>query len=447
MKALEREKLHNEVKEGRYWFLKAFAPYITILITVAGLLFTWAHQESADRALRESETQQRQLERERLEGERSTDREQARHLEEQIQETRRESDANRQQSEAQQEEARFEQAIGQLGSSFPMQRVGAAYTIGEFSKNPKFEKRAASSLAASLEVETDPSTEEALFKAFEPATPASIESLAKANIKAQVLLARSYGRYVGIEMGHKFPGDLEQIPSAETAKQHSDYERQMIISDPVKAVDYHRRPVEEIVSHEFIRDAFWIQSFPDTMREIFDSEKNSEWNFPARDYPSAKQASLEGIRHAVRYLELTSTILESMLHSNSGKLKGWKLHGVYFVVADFRNLDFRGIDLSDSHLEMADLRAANLSGANCEGTDFDGVNFSRSKLINVRLRGANLAGIQPFAFDSARGHEHTFVSPVSPEEWRFERADFSGSTWREAKVISPALRKYLEKRY
>jgi hypothetical protein len=444
---LEREKLRNEVKEGRFWFLKEFAPYITILVTAAGLTFTWAHQESADRAQRESETQQIQLERERLEGERAADREQAKHLEEQIQETRRESDANRKQSEDKQAEERFEQAIGQLGSALPMQRVGAVYTMGEFSRIPRFEDRAASSLATSLEIETDPSTEEALFRAFEVATPADIESLTRANIKAQVQLARSFGRYVGIEMGHKFPGDLEKIPSTEVAKQHQDYERRMIIDDPVRTVAYHRRPVEEIVSHEFIRDAYWIQSFPDTMRDIFDGEKDSEWDSPAKDYQAAKRESLEGIRHSVRYLELTSTIMEDLLHKNSGHLKGWKLRGVYFVVADFRNLDLRGIDFSHSRLQMADLRGSDLSGANCEGTDFDGVNFSGAKLINARLKSANLDGIQPFPFDSPKGHGHTFISPMSPEERRFDHADFSGSDWREATLISPALRDYLERRY
>src|ERR1035437_1050569 len=441
---LEFQKLEYEIREASSWRWKTFAPYFSILVMVIGLMITWTHQQDADRLQRDSELHQRQIESSRLENERMADREQALHFQEQLQEARREADGTREQTEHHQLQERFQVAVAQLGSTQTMQRVAAVYAVGEFSKSPEFEERAASALAASLEVETDPSTEQALVKAFEVSSPVIIASLVRANIEAQAQFARSFGRYVGIEMARKFPGEIDEWPSPEKDKAHSDYERMAIIGDPVQAVYYHRRPVEEVVSHEFIRDAFWIQSFPDTMSELFHSEENWEWHSPAKDYQSAKQNALEGIRHSVRYLELTSTILEHLLHMNSGHVSNWKLNGVYFVVADLRKLDMRGIDLSGSYLQMADLRGADLSNSRCLNTDFDGVNFSEAKLVRTKLAGAILKSDQPFPSDGPHGPNHTLVSPVSPEDPRFRDADFTSATWRQAKVISAPFRAYLQ---
>lgn len=441
---LERQKLEYETREARFWHLKTFAPYFTIFVAAIGLMITWTHQHDADRLQRDSELHQRQIESTRLENERMADREQALHFQEQLQEAHREADAAREQTEHHQLQEGFQEAVAQLGSTQTMQRVAAVYAVGEFTKSPEFEERAASALAASLEVETDPSTEQALVKAFEVSSPVLIASLVRANIEAQAQLARSFGRYVGIEMARKFPGEIDEWPSPEKDKAHSDYEHLMIIGDPVQAVYYHRRPVEEVVSHEFIRDAFWIQSFPDTMSELFHSEENWEWHSPARDYQSAKQNALEGIRHSVRYLELTSTIIEHLMRMNSGYVSNWKLNGVYFVVADLRKLDLHGINLSGSHLQMADLRGADLSNSRCLNTDFDGVNFSEAKLVRTKLEGAILKSDQPFPSEGPRGPNHTLVSPSSPENPRFQGADFTSATWRQAKSISAPFRAYLQ---
>jgi hypothetical protein len=435
---LQRKKLELEVKEQKRWYLKTLAPYVTTIVAVAGLALTYIHERNASRAQHEQELS-------RISTERAADKAQAERFIEQITENRREADTSREQIERHHREELFAQSLGQLGSLVPMQRVAAIDALSEFSRDREFRERATASLATLLEQETDPSTEEALYKAFDIAIPSDLDALVRANVQAQISLARSYGRYVGIEMGRKFPGSLGSpvIPT----KDVKDYERSVIIGDPVATVYYHRRPLEEIVSHEFIRDAFWLQSFPDTQREIFNTEKNGAWASPPKDFDSAKQAALTDIRHATRYLEITSSILENVLRTNSGKVQGWNLSGTYFVVADFRHLDLRGIVLSKAHLEMADLRGANLSNAVCIGTNFDGANFSGAKLVWTNLTDANLDLVQPFPLDTARGYVHTYVSPDTKEDLRFRNADFAHSSWNKAGSISPTLRSYLTKSY
>lgn len=433
---LQRKKLKFEIREKRFWFLTAFAPYITILVTATGLLGTFWYERDATR-------HQYELEQNRNFKEREADKAQAERFFVQLQENRREADESRQQSERHHQEELFDNAVGQLGSIVPMERVAAIDALSEFSQDPEFRDRAVSSLAALLEADTDPSTEAALYKAFDLANGSDLNGLVRANIQAQVLLARSYGRYVGIEMGRKFPGALDEYPSSDHEKEQSDYERQMIINKPVPAVYYHRRPVEEFVSHEFIRDGYWLQNFPDTQREIFNGEKYAAWGNPPKDFTSEQELALSGIRHGARYLELTSSIIEKLLRQHTARVSGWDLTGVYFVVPDLRGLDLHGIILSKAHLEMADLRGTNLTDATCIGTNFDGANFSGAKLISVNLNDANLDQIQPFPIDTPRGYNHTFTSPNSPEELRFKGANFKNSSWRNARSISNGLRVYL----
>jgi hypothetical protein len=438
MAGLQRKKLELEVKEQKRWYLKTLAPYVTTIVAVFGLLATYVHERDASRTQREQELN-------RISTERAADKAQAERFIEQISESRREADNSRDQIERHHREELFAQSLGQLGSTIPMQRVASIDALSEFSRDTEFRERATASLAILLEQETDPSTEEALYKAFNIASPSNLNALVRANVQAQILLARSYGRYVGIEMGRKFPGSLGS-PSIPT-KEVTDYERSMIIGEPVASVYYHRRPLEEIVSHEFIRDAFWLQSFPDTQREIFNTEKNGAWASPPKDYELAKQSSLTDIRHSARYLELTSSILENVLRTNSGRVQGWNLEGTYLVVADLRYLDLHGILISKAHLEMADLRSANFSNAICIGTDFDGANFSGAKMAWSNLTGANLDDVQPFPLDTARGYVHTYVSPDAKEDLRFRNADFAHSSWAKAQSISPNLRSYLTKSY
>jgi hypothetical protein len=439
--SLRRRELELKLREQKFWYIKAVAPYIAIFVTVIGLVFTYIHERDADR-------RQHELEQNRASRERETDKAEAGRFFAQLQESRREADTSHEQSERHHQEELFERAVSQLGSNVPMERVAAIYALSEFSRNIQFRDRATTSMATLLEEDTDPSTENALYKAFDLASASDIDGLARANIQAQVLLARAYGRYVGIEMGHKFPGALENYPSPDAQKEQSEYERQVVIGEPVSSVYYHRRPVEEIVSHEFIRDGFWLQSFPDTQREIFNGEKNAAWTIPPTDYSSGREAALTDIRHATRYLELTSSILESILRKKSGRVTGWDLTSVYFVVADFRRVDLHGIILSKAHLEMADLRGANLSYATCVGTDFDGANFSGAKLVHANLNQADLNQIQPFPIDTPTGHTHTYILlNTNMEELRYKDADFKDSSWRKAHSISAGLQLYLNKNF
>lgn len=416
------------------------APYITALITVMGLLFTYVHERDAERKRAESE-------RVKVAEERAGDKTQAERFVNQLQQNEGIARRSREQTEKNHQEELFVQAVAQLGVDAPMQRVSAVYALSVFAEKKAYRKPAVAALAALLERDTDPATDEALYKAFDSTGADGLQALVTSNREAQNGLARSYGAYVGLEMGHKFPNALDSYPDASKEKEYKDFERQTIIGDPVTTVYYHHRPLEDVLAHDFIRDAFWLQSFPDTQREVFNGAKNGAWKYPPIDFVAARAKSLENLTDAVRYLELTSSILESLLRKHSGKVNGWVLDGVYLVVADLRDLDLHGISLEQADLEMADLRNANLSSARCVGTNFDGSNFSDARLVGTNLRNADLNQIQPFPTDSPHGRVFTYTAPTTSEELRFTRANFSHASWRQAKSISPSMRRYLEGKF
>lgn len=440
LELLQQQKLKLEIKEQRHWLIKMLAPYVAAVVTIIGLLLTYVHERNAER-------NQADAERSRLVNERAADQAQADRFVKQLQQNEEIARHSREQIEKDHQEELFVQAISQLGATAPMQRVAAVYAISEFAEQKHFRRSAVAALAALLKHDTDPSTDEALYKAFDSAGTDGLQALVTANRAAQNVLARSYGAYVGLELGHKFPNALDSYPDSTQEKAYKEFERQIVIGDPVATVYYHHRPLEDVLSHDFIRDAFWLQSFPETQQEVFNGAKNGAWKYPPKDYGSARKEALDGLTDSARYLELTSSILEKLLREHSGRVAGWALDGVYLVVSDLRGLDLHGIRLEHSDLEMADLRNANLSNAVCRGTNFDGSNFSHAHLVGTVLVGANLNQVQPFPIDTPHGRTFTYTAPGTSEDLRFNQADFTRSSWRQASSISGPLRRYLEARF
>ena len=434
---LQEAKLRLELREQRFWWLKVLAPYVAALVAVAGILGTYIHEKNAERSQRAADGARL------LQGQRNEDEQQQRFI---AQLRQNETDAllSRSQNERHHQEELFTQAVTQLGSRDPMQQVAAIHAVSTFAERPEFQTTGMAALATLLNQENDPAIEEAVYGAFDQAGRVARDALVQANLRAQDVLARAYGNYVGLEFAKAYPGQVETMLYAAKERETKEFERQIIIGDPVAASYYSRSPIEELRPHDFIRNAYWLQNFPETQMEAFQTAKNGSWKYPPNDVNKAIRKALDVLAEATNHLELTSAILEKLVTEHSGRVSGWNLTGVYFVVPDFRHKDLRGLILQSSHLRMADLRNANLTSSNCANADFNGANLAFSSFRKTNLEGADLGLTEPFPVDRGPNRTYTFTAPGTPESLRFEAADFRGSSWVKAKEISGPLRRYLE---
>jgi hypothetical protein len=264
------------------------------------------------------------------------------------------------------------------------------------------------------------------------------------NKRAQVRLARALGRIVGLDLRKVLTSGPPENGMPENEKKVSEIEFNTI-GETVARIAYSRWPLEEVKRPNFIRGGFWLQFFPDTNRQTFDNEKFDAWTYPPDDLDHSRRAAMDEVVASVRFLAITSFVLEELVKSNSGKIYGWNLQRVYFVVPDFRHSDLRGIDLSYAQLPMADFRFADLSGANCTGANLDSANFAHGKFERINFRGANLDMVRPVPVDSPQGYVHSYIGTPSGggEFQRLEGANFAGSSWRNAAAISPGLKAFL----